>query len=145
MNREFTDYLHNIGATGPIIDKAENAYKNCENICPEEIKGIFVSEYTEENGNRMYENLWFFSERYCMESKNFTQRDNIDITPYNKIIKRLFIEKKDYEFTEANAQSRAILHFVLHMGIDGTIKASGENCDHLLNIVKSYFIPNLLI
>ena len=145
MNEEFTGYLGNINATDTIIEKVKNVYKNCENICPEKITEIFISEYTEENGMRVYENLWFFSDRYCMESKNFTQNDNIDITPYYKIIKYLSIEKKDYEFDSANEQSRAIFRFVFNIGIDGTIKASGKNCDHLLSIVKSYFVPNLLI
>lgn len=143
MKEIFEEYLQVIGATDPIITRVESVYNDYKNICPEEITGIFVSEYIEDSGERAYENLWFFSEKYCMETKNFTQENNIDITPFKKAVHRIFLNRKDYDLNNANAQSRMTLEFSLTIGISGTIKASKENCDRLMNIVNKYIISNL--
>lgn len=143
MNEKFKEYLHSIDATDPIIVKVESVYNDYLKVCPDEITGIFVSEYVEDSGERIYENLWFFSERYCIESKNFTQGNNIDIAPLKKEVHRIFLDKKDYDLNNANVQSRMVLHFALSFGISGTIKASKENCDYLRDIIKKYIIPNL--
>lgn len=146
MNEEFTEYLVKIGATGPIIAKVEYICKICEYLCPDEIKEIYISEYILENGDRVYENLWFFSKKHCMELHNFTQKEYFDLTPIEKNVTRIIVDKENYDFEySANTQSRMMLNFSLCNGEKCSLKASKENCDYLLKIIKSYIIPNLNI
>lgn len=144
MKTEFRDYLKRIGATEPVINTVENIYKNCAEICPEEIKDIFISEYVGEEGQRIYENAWFISEKYLMEAKNFTNSENFDLVSFSKKINRIKINKRDYELKNANTKSRIELSGIISVLITLEMKASKENCDQLMKIIKKYFVPNIV-
>lgn len=143
MKEEFTEYLEAIGITKPLREKIETVYEFYERICPDEITGIFITEYIGEDGARVYENLWFLSEKFSMEAKQFITKDNFDITPIQKRIYYWTIRKQDYDFKKATGKSKLYLTFDLDTGISGEFKASKENCDYLKDILVKYVVPNL--
>lgn len=143
MKEKFTNYLRTIGMTTEVILKRiETIYEFYKEMCPDEIMDIFVTDYIKEDGTREYENLWFFSDKYCMESKQFITKDEFDIALIKKI-SYVRIKKQDYDFKKAIEKSRIILHVGFEHPITGEIKASKENCDFLKVIFLKYVKPNL--
>lgn len=143
MKEEFTKYLDSIGITKTFRAKIETIHEFYREICPDEITDIFVTDYIKEDGAREYENLWFFSEGYCMEAKQFITKDDFDITPIQNRVCYWSIQKQDYDFKNAGEKSRLNLHFELDTRIHGDFKASRENCDYLRDIILKYVVPNL--
>ncbi len=143
MKEKFKEYLEAIGITKTFQERIETIYDFYREICPDEITGILVTDYIKEDGAREYENIWYFSKGYCMEAKQFTGKDDFDITPIQNRVCYWQIKKQDYDFKKAGEKSRLHLHFSLDTGIVGDIKASKENCDYLRNIACEYVLPNL--
>ena len=146
MKEEFKKYLKDVDIIGDIRERVERIYDFYREICPDEITGIFITDYIKEDGERVYENLWFFSEKYCMEAKQFITKEDFDITPIQNRICRWAIQKKDYDFKKATEKSRLLLKF--YFGVElgvliGELKASKENCDYLKDIILKYVVPNL--
>ncbi|MHC2995399.1 MAG: hypothetical protein IBV53_07870 [Candidatus Atribacteria bacterium] len=143
MKKEFIIYLKSIDITNAHRGRVETIYKFYQEICPDEITGIFITDYIEKDGSREYENLWFFSEECCMEAKQFITKDDFDITPIKKRVLYWTIQKQDYDFKKATKKSRLYLKLVLDTGIEGELKAAKENCDYLRKIILKYVVPNL--
>ena len=143
MKEGFTKYLGSIGITKTFGERIETIQEFYREICPDEITDIFVTDYIKEDGAREYENLWFFSERYCMEAKQFLTKDNFDITPIQSRICYWSIQKQDYDFEKATEKSRLNVEIGMDTEIRGSLKASKENCDYLRDIIFKYVVPNL--
>jgi len=143
MKKEFIIYLKSIDITDAHRERVETIYKFYQEICPDEITGIFITDYIEKDGSREYENLWFFSEKYYMEAKQFMAKDDFDVTPIKKRVSYWTIQKQDYDFKKATKKSRLYLKLGLGTGISGDFKAAKENCDHLKEIILKYVVLNL--
>lgn len=148
MRKEFENYLESIGIKKPLQERIAEIFEFYRGLCPDKITGIFVSDYIKEDGTREYENLWFFSERYNMEAKQFVTKDDFDIMPMKGRIAYCTVEKEEYDFRKATEKSRLNLKFYVNpptiTTVSGTIKASKENCDYLRDILRKYIQPNLL-
>ena len=143
MKEEFKKYLKDVDIIGAIGEKVERIYDFYREICPDEITGIFITDYIKEDGERVYEHLWFFSEKYCMEAKQFITTDDFDITPIKNRIIRWVLKKQDYDFKKATEKSRLHLKFKMDTMIDCALKASKGNCDYLRAIILEYIVSNL--
>ena len=143
MKEEFIKYLKSIGITATLCKRIETIHGFYREICPDEITGIFVTDYLKEDGARGYENIWFFSEKYCMEAKQFIKKDDFDMSPMKSRIEYWTIQKRDYNFKKAIEKSRLHLRFALDTGTDADFKASKENCDYLRDIILRYVVSNL--
>ena len=144
MREGFIRYLESIGITEALRKRIETIYGFYREICPDEIKDIFVTDYINGDGSRKYENLWFFSEKCGMEATQFTIKDSFDIVPVLKRVWHWRIEKQDYDFKKATEKSRLYLSFDIgSYAFGGELKASKENCDHLRDIILKYVVPNL--
>ena len=139
MRQAFVEYLKTLDLTAPIIERAELSESIYTKMCPEEIVDIFLSESINPEGQRVPENLWFFSKSWLMEAHNFLNAVNFDFTPRKNIDYVLF-DAQDYDFkTAAHAKSRLTIQ--VRMGqIAGILKASKENCDLLRNLGAKYFL-----
>jgi hypothetical protein len=146
MKKEFMDYLGSIDIKGEVlIDRIESIYEFYKEMCPDEIVDIFVTDYIDSEGGREYENLWFFSDKYIMEAKEFAAgKDDFDITPIKDRVKYCKIQKKDYDFKEAIEKSRLRLEFTFgFFGARCDFKAAKENCDALRDIILKHVKPNM--
>jgi hypothetical protein len=143
MKEEFTKYLISIGMTKTFDPRVQTIYEYYKEICPDEITDIFVTEYIKEDASREYENLWFFSSKYCMEAKLFITKDDFDMTPISNRITYWKVEKQDYDFKRATDKSRLNLELAFEAGIRGHLKASRENCNHLKDIILKHAVPNM--
>lgn len=143
MKEEFVKYLESIGITKTLRKRVEIIHEFYTETCPDEITAIFVTDYIKEDNSREYENIWFFSLKYCMEAKLFITKDDFDITTIEKRIVHWEIKKQDYDFKKSTEKSRLNLIILFDTGITGTLRASKENCDYLKDIIFKYVAPNL--
>ena len=144
MKQEFGKYLDTIGITNIHRDRVEAIYRFYQQTCPEEITGIFVTDYVNEDGSREYENLWFFSPSYCMEATRFIHGDDFDLTVLHDQVIRWVIVMKEYDVGKATSKARLNLKVdICDRSISGELKASNENCDYLMKTLKEHITPNL--
>jgi hypothetical protein len=143
MKAEFTDYLKSISLTEPFIKRITDIYEDYQTIFPLEMLDIFVSEYVKDDGNREYQGLWFFSDNYLEEAKEFLVKLNIDICPYVHCINYINFEYQDFNLKKAVDKSRLRIYFEFGNGKVGDMKASGVNCDYLIQIYRKFILPNL--
>jgi hypothetical protein len=140
---KFEAYLKKIGiTTKPLLNRMKFAYATAMVLCPEEIEQIFVSDYYNKDNTRAYESVWFFSKNYALEALNFVNENSIDIVS-TKNIYRIQLNLKDYDFKKAKPESRMKLLVYFEQQIAGDLKAAGENCDSLRNLVVNYFQKRL--
>ncbi len=144
MKENFEKYLHAISITKPLAERIGIIYDFFLETHPFEIDDIFVEEYLQEDGTRIYEHLMFFSKKVYVEATQFIQRDKFLIIPIYKQIISYGIEKQDYDFKTVTAKSRLNITFS-STAVPGAIllKASKENCEYLKDIYHRYIIPNL--
>lgn len=138
------DYLDNLNITNILRERIEYIYKFFEEICPDEIVDIFITDYLKENESKEYESLWFFSTKYAMEAKNFTTKDDYDISPIKNRIHYWSIKMENYNYQNATKTSRIFSKFRVDATLNCELKASEENCDYLKDIIQKYVKPNLM-
>lgn len=143
MKEEFIRYLKSIDITETFRRRIETIYEYYKEVCPDEITGLFVTDYIKEDAERVYENLWFFSLKNWMEAKLFLTKDDFDITPMRNRVHYWSIEKQNYDFKKATEKSRLRLKVQLDTGVEGNFKASKENCDYLKDVILKHVVPNL--
>ena len=143
MKKEFIKYLESIDITKTHRERVETIYKFYQEICPDEITGIFITDYIKEDGSREYENLWLFSEKCCMEAKQFITKEDFDIIRIKKRVNIWNIQKHNYDFKKATDTSRLFLRVNFDFNVDGELKAAKDNCDYLRKIILKYVVPNL--
>lgn len=143
MKKEFIKYLESIGVANALWKKIEIIYEFYEEIYPDEITDIFITDYIKEDGLREYESLLFFSKKNCMEAKQFITKEDFDVTPIEKRIFYWTIQKQNYDFKKATEKSRLHLKFYLDTGMTGEAKAAKGNCDYLREIILKYVVSNL--
>lgn len=146
MRANFVVYLQSIGMTTPLIKRVEQIYSFYDkHIAPDQIMDIFVSEYTESDGTREYDSLVFFGGPFVVEAKRFVHEDDFDVSILRKQVLYLEIRKQDYDYEQATDASRLSITFTLGSGLNGELKASRANCDHLRDLITKHLVPNLQV
>lgn len=146
MKKEFIEYLNSVGVTGALQERAEQVYSFYANFLNWDVQDIFVTEYLEEKGERVFENLWFFSNDMVMEAKSFATEDVWDAVRIKEKIHYFELKKTDF-FIEGEAftsESRLIISFSVDRFSSSNLKASKENCIYLAKIFLKYVIPNFV-
>lgn len=140
---KFIPYLKEIGiVSNTILKRIEFIHTLVSDMCPDKIEDIFIDDYLKEDGTRDYEDLWFFSNLYCLEAKKFLTQIDLDITPIKQRITYWSVKIQDFNFKESSEKSRFSLGFNLLQGVSGTLKASKRNCDYLQVIIVKYIKAN---
>lgn len=143
MKTEFKDYLKDINMSDILVERVMEVFNFYQLVHANEITDIFVTDYLKEDGERVYESLWFFSQGYLMEAKGFMSKDEFDMSPLLKCVSYWSLEKKNYDFQKATVKSRLFIKIKFsELDINAQFKASKENCDYLKNIFHKYILPN---
>jgi len=144
MRKDFSKYCNKVGLKGAFKKRAEETINFYENLYPDQLKSIFITEVIDTEGNRHYQNLWLFTDKHALEAKDFLTRDDFDSAIYQNCVGHWTIIKEEYDFKSATPKSRMTLHFLFTTGISGTLQSSGENCNYLRDILINCIIPNYL-
>jgi hypothetical protein len=135
-------YCRLIGMTNVLIGRTEYLHEFSSQLSSDILKDIFVSEYLNSDGVRVFENLWFFSATFVLEAHQFTTQDDVDVTPM-AAVQYLKVTKTAYDFVKPTKDSRLSVYVTFTSQVAGQLKASRENCDQLRIMVKKYFVPRL--
>lgn len=141
MNQDMQDYLELLGATSPVVDgvaRAVSAYEEL-GIAWED---MILSETVNDAGQRVWGSLWLFSSSHLLEARDVTTSENYDAALVESYL-YFRVELKDFDWTKATLDSRMVLRVELKSRITGEIRASGKNCERLVQIAKKYVIPGL--
>ena len=144
---KYLKYLESIDIkTEELINKFTTVHDYCQKVCPYEFEDLFIDEYINEDGIRVYESISFFSREYVVAALLFSKQNELIIGKLGTHRFELKFKSKDYNFTKATGQSRLSLERrdPSTRAIVGWFKASKENCDTLMNILKKYVLPNML-
>ncbi len=143
---ELEKYLDLLGASEIVRIKIGEYLKLIGMIIPnnDPIQDVFITNSISED-TITFENLWFFTDNFILESKNFlSNTTNIDITSHNNFISRYEISFRNFDFVNNSTSKDSWLH--IDGGIDNTIfemDSMGVNCQYLPNIILKYFVPNI--
>lgn len=144
MKNKWQAYLETIGIQHMFLERVDDVLSFYQQVYPDQIEDIFVTEYFDKEGNRQYESMWLFSKHFAMEAKQFLVEDDFDSAPLQHQVKYWSIEKTDFDFRDATEKSRMLLNFHLLSGVAGALKASRENCNFLRDIFRKHVLPNAL-
>ncbi len=140
----FKTYMDAIELSPAIQDRINDLVDTANEVNKEMIEDIFVSEYLNADGTKVYESLWFFSPRYISETKQFRTSFILDVAVIDSRIHYYEIDSNGLGFKSINGESKTSVNFSTVGLITGTLKATGENCKHLKHIFSTYIRPNCL-
>jgi hypothetical protein len=127
-----------------MLERVREIYNEYLSICTEKPQNIFIDEYIDGEGQRQYECVNFFSPNFHFAAESFLGKNvKYQVSPLNKNIISWKIEKTDYNLIKASANSRINIIFYFSDTTGASLKASGENCEVALSILKTYVMPNL--
>jgi len=144
MEEKFVNYLESIGITQALMPRIENVIEVLENLSGEKIIDIFISEYMEEDGTRIYEDFRSFSKSYHLGAIKFLHDFRYFIwNRHTKSIRNINWDVSNYDFKSASPDSRLNLACYFSEGspaIPAILKASQNNCDKLFALYKEYLL-----
>jgi len=143
MKNDFLEYLKKLGMSSPFQERVKQILEFYMTCCGIDAKDIFISDYIDSEGKRLYESLWLFTEDFVCEAKQFLTQDIFDAMPIKNNFLRWEIQKTEYDFKHTYPKSRLTVSIYFGENIAGNLKASGDNCDDLRNIFRKYILPNI--
>src|SRR2546421_3552480 len=86
-NEKLNKYVAAIGGSEVMAQRAQQFLAWCKRLTPEDIEDVVITEYVKDDGSRVYETIWFFSDSFVLEAKQFlnAELDDIDIASFEKL------------------------------------------------------------
>lgn len=138
------EYLESIGVAAAHQERAQQLLALYQTFPDVEPTGFFVSEYPQEDGSRIYEALWLFSDRLAMEARFASPGDEqLDFVPLTKAIRHVIIQTKDFDLVTPSDGARMRVEAWFSDTRLGELRASGPNCEALRKVVNSHLLPNV--
>lgn len=144
MKEEFKTYLEDIGMKETLRKRVEQIINQYHLLLDVDLTDIFVSEYINNEDERQYENLFLFDDTRAMEAKKFIHEDDFDVTYIKDSILYLNWKKSDFDLDNATSQSRININSLTNKDVQIIAKASKNNCEKLVYIMKKYLVSNLM-
>jgi hypothetical protein len=144
MKNEFLEYFKSIGIREPVFSRIETIMEYFSQLAPdEEVMDVYISEYVEIDGTRIYEDLRLLGKKKWFVAIDFMNKDQFHIASPNETIVDVKFEATDYDFRKATDKSRlSIRKFYTYQALS-QFKASMGNCDYLMRIYEKYVLPYL--
>jgi hypothetical protein len=140
---EITNYLMAINISEPIKKRIIEIVDISKAFSLEEqIDDIFISEYKTEDKRREFESIWIFTKTYVMEAKKFRIANEIDIINRLRGFDYLTINFDEYDYINNKSKKNSKMSMraqSIESEMSCVLKASGNNCEYLKNILEKYF------
>ena len=143
MKAKFQLYLKKIGVTPSIQVRVEYFHYLCCNMLFGKLSDIFIDDYLNEERTRKYLDLTFFSQHFHFAIPNFLTDDKIYVVYNQNWIDHIAIKVDNYDFKKANDKSLMIIQIFEDLNPIGFYKASQNNCEYLVQILRKYMQPSL--
>lgn len=140
---KYSKYLTSIGADESIQDKLQLAADFVPLLTSEQIEDLFI---TNQQGNEgiILQNAWFFTKHYVLEAKDFQLKQDVDVVLLEQNVKRIALTAENLAPGEpVTKDSRLQVDAGTVMSVSYNLTAVGENCEELIRIVGTRFLPNL--
>ena len=139
MTDEHDEYLDSLEMPETIKDRFRHALDFYVGTASMSVEFVHVTDRRDEEGNRLYENAWFFGDKYAMEAHSFVSKDDFDVALIDTIV-IWRVDVQDYDFEKATEDSRMVLTYNT-AETSGNLTATGSNCDSLKEILERFVIP----
>jgi hypothetical protein len=137
----FTEYLQAIDVSYAASERIDALYAFFTDVCSDEITSIFVTDVLGDDGSRKLEHLWLFSGKYMMESRDFLERDDYDMSPIKKRV--LYWRMQKAEQAEPTGHVSLAIQFALDTGVSGELTATDANTEYLKDVFVQHVVGNL--
>ena len=144
LKEEWIDYLKHIGFTEPPLERATEVVRFCTEIIRFQPSHIFVSEYRNKENRTEFESLFLCDQDRAVEANLVTDRYSYDCVSLKNNVIYWKVHTTDFDWINANDKSRMKILAYFTPPLELTLRASGENCLRLAEVIKCCIIPNLL-
>ncbi len=144
MKAEFETYLKSLQATNVVLGRANKIFELYGQLIDGfDAREIFVSEDINKEKKREWRSLFFFTDEYILEAKNFVSETDLDITFVIRSVDYMRMQFKDYEPGQpTTSESRFVVKGYLVSVFDFELRASEDNCEWLWHIYRDILLPN---
>ena len=98
----YESYLEDIGfVSGPFVNRIKPLLDIASKMCPTEITDIIITNYIKNDLTIEFQSLWFFSDKYCLEAKEFLTKVDLDIAFFFESVKYWNIKLENYNYKKA--------------------------------------------
>lgn len=144
MNRRVSGYLDTLGLTESLRFRVESLIARCELVLGSEPSAVIVSEYVSDDVGRVFESVFAFTDSFLLEAQVAEEpSDQVDIVPLKGRVRHWILTASRYDLRTASNESRLSTEVWLDANRLATIRASGQNCDHLVRVGLEFIRPNL--
>lgn len=142
MTEVASDYLDEILVSRTTRARIRELQEQLSRLFPgDTVEDILLTDYVNDDGVRQFENLWFFTARSIHEARLFQEQDDIDWLPRPVSAQYSHFESQNYDFDAATDASRLKAYVAIGTTFNVTMKASGRNCDYMLQVLRTYVLP----
>lgn len=141
MKPEFMEYVNRLEMPQSLISRVTEIHDIYTDVTSLEFDRIFVTDTVDDDGGRIWVNLWLFAEGNAFEAHDFASTIDIDGGNFDPVY-YWNAKSVTYDYKEATEDSRLFLN-VVSGGVSGALSASGENCDALRRILSEWVMPRL--
>jgi hypothetical protein len=140
-DEEIQQYLEELGLGAALTERAQVVISFYERIVGEAPLHVLVNDYRDDDGSRFYESLWLCFPNCMCEAFEWVTTDRGDFTA--PAFSRIVVTRREFDFEDATQASRLTVEAKVGTtasGISATLKASGDNCLVLADIVRDYMM-----
>ena len=141
MRQDWLSYLRSIGFEQPLMERAEAAVKFCTTVVEINPTFLFVSEY-QDRENRVYESICLCSEDAIGEAPVFSRTERLNYIRLRNRITHWQVRAKNFDWVSPHIGSRLNLEVWFGERSMLNLRASGNNCIRLVELLKSYIVPH---
>ena len=144
MKAEFETYLKSLQATDVVLGRANKIFELYGQLIDGfDAREIFASEDINKEKKREWRSLFFFTDEYILEAKNFVSETDLDITFVIRSVDYMRMQFKDYEPGQpTTSESRFVVKGYLISELDFELRASEDNCERLWQICRKILMQN---
>ena len=138
MGTELPDYIE-----GSVREKLDKIKDMVSKNLHEDVVDVFPSNRPGESGPEFI-GLWLFTKTLVSEVRNPLRATQIqhDVARIAGLVDWLRLTARHYEFNGAVSQSELDLEFSTVDGLNGTLSATGQSCDLLMELYRRRFQAN---
>jgi len=138
FNEKIKSYFMLFPDINPIEDKIYEFKNIVEKALGIEIVDLFVNNRIGSNDIPQFESLWFFSDDYAIECKQFLTQTNFDYSKREDMF-RLEFTVDHFNFENYSSRSRLKIDGVDKYRFQYMFIASGSNCKKLFDVYKEFY------
>ncbi len=141
--QKIENYSNSLSLTSVIRDRINTLISLNAKIIDSDILDIFISEIEDDEMNRTYTSLWFFTNKYIIECKQFQTVNDLDIMLYREKIHYCKIMFREFDSFVATEKSFVKIYCGVNNDMKINLLATGKNCEKAFEIYQKYFVNNL--